>query len=129
MADDPCCNSFGGRISIEVDGDRWPPTEGDIMLDPTNIEVEAFANQDGSAAYQSKPKLYGAELKFRHPCGVKWDEAIRKCAINVTIVEEDNGRTHLFTGCRIVGKPSLNLGTGEVDGLRVAGPRYQRIND
>lgn len=127
MADDPCCNSFGGRISFEIDGERFAPTEADITLQPTNIEVEGFANQDGSAAYQAKPVLYGAEVKFRNPCGIKWDETMRKCAVNVTISEDDSNRVHLFTSARVVGRPQVNLSNGEVDGLRIAGARYQRI--
>ena len=44
MADD---TNFGGIISISIDGVRLPPTEADITIEPTNIEVEAKANQDG----------------------------------------------------------------------------------
>ena len=128
MADDPCCNSFGGLITIEVDGVRYPATEGDIIIDPTNISVEGGANHDGSAFYTSKPKLFGAEFSFRKPCGVRWNDAMRKCSINVTISEEQHNRTHLFTGARIVGEPKLNLSTGEITGASIKGPRYQEIN-
>lgn len=124
---DPCCNSFGGLVTIEVDGERWSPTDADIMIDPSNIEVAGAANQDGSAAFTSKPKLFGAEITFRNPCGGKWNDRMRKCKVNVTIVEEDQGRTHLFTAARIVGSPKLNVSNGEVTGLSVAGAQYQVI--
>lgn len=127
MADD-CCNSFGGRVSITVDGARMTPSDADITIDPSNIEVEAKANQDGSPCYTSKPKLYTAEIKFRNGCGITWDEKLRKCSINVTIAEEDNNRTHIFTGARFVGKPTVNISTGEVDGVSIAGPQYQPLN-
>lgn len=123
MADE-CCNSFGGFISIEVDGEKWSPTEADIVINPSNVEVEDMANQDGSGAFTSKPVLPSAEIKFRKPCGMKWNELMRKCRVNASIVEIDNGRTHLFTAGRIVGKPAVNTKTGEVDGLKVVSPNY-----
>ncbi|WP_022722945.1 phage tail tube protein [Rhodopseudomonas sp. B29] len=128
MAEGDCCDSFGGRISITVDGDRMTPSDADITLDPSNIEVEGKANQDGSACYTSKPKLYGAEIKFRNGCGIKWDERLRRCKIDVTISEEDNSRTHIFTGARFTGKPTVNLSTGEVEGVKIEGPQYQALN-
>lgn len=127
MADD-CCDSFGGRISITVDGDRMTPSDADITLDPTNISVEAKANQDGSACYMAKPKLYAAEIKFRNGCGIAWDDKLRKCKVDATIVEEDNNRTHIFTGARFTGEPKLNLSTGEIDGIKIEGSQYQKLN-
>jgi hypothetical protein len=127
MADD-CCDSFGGRISIMVDGAPMTPSEADITLDPTNIEVEGKANQDGSACFTSKPKLYGADVKFRNGCGIRWDDKLRKCKIDATIIEEDNSRTHIFTGARFTGKPTLNLSTGEIDGIKIEGSRYQALS-
>lgn len=121
---DPCCNSFGGMISLEVDGVTYSPTEADIIIMPGNVEVEASANQDGTAAYTSKPVLPSAEIKFRKPCGLKSNDLMRKCAINATIVEIDNNRSHLFTGARMTGRPAINLKTGEVDGLKIEGPNY-----
>jgi hypothetical protein len=122
-----CCNQFGGRIAIEIGDDRFSPTEADIEIMPTNVEVEHEANQDGSACFKVKPRLYEADIKLRNGCGIKWDERMRVCKVNATIVEIDNARTHLFTGARIVGRPSVNLSTGEVTGLKIAGSQYQAI--
>lgn len=127
MADD-CCGSFGGRISITVDGAAMTPSDADITLDTSNLEVEGKANQDGSACFTAKPKLYKADIKFRSGCGIAWDEKLRKCTINATITEEDNNRTHIFTGARFTGKPTTNLSTGEVDGVAIEGARYQMLN-
>lgn len=127
MADE-CCDSFGGRISIEVDGERMTPTDGDITLDVSNMIVTGIANSDGSACYTSKPKLYGADITFRNGCGILWDERLRKCKINATIVEEDNGRVHIFTGARFTGEPKLNTANGEVSGVKIEGPQYQKIS-
>lgn len=126
MADD-CCDSFGGRISIEVAGIRYG-ARGDITIEPTNAEVAADANHDGSAFFTVRPKLYGAAMSFSNPCGLKWSNEMARCKANVTIVEEENGRTHLFTGARFVGRPSVNLSTGEVSGLSIASDKYQLVN-
>ena len=124
---DDCCNSFGGVISIEVDGVLFAPTEADIMIDPTNLEVTGEANQDASAAFTSKPKLFGAEFTLRNPCGMKWNETMRKCKVNVTIVETGQNRSHIFTAARFVGRPKLNLSNGEVTGLSINGAQYQVV--
>ena len=122
---DPCCNSFGGRISIDIDGIRYS-ARGDISINPTNTEVSGDANHDGTPYFVSKPVLYGAEFSFSQPCGIKWSNELAKCAVNVTIKEDDNGRVHLFTAARIVGRPKLNLSTGEVSGLSILSGQYQQ---
>jgi hypothetical protein len=125
MATD-CCNSFGGRISIEIGGKRYP-ARGDITINPTNVEVAAEANHDGSPYFTSRPVLYGAQMTFTQPCGLSWDAELARCALNVTIIEETNGRAHLFTGARIIGRPVLNISTGEVSGLSIMTDRYQQV--
>lgn len=129
MADNDCCNSFGGRISITADGERMAPTPADIVIDPANIAVTGEANQDGSACFMAKPKLYGAEIALRNPCGADWNEKLRKCKLDVHIVEEDQGRSHIFTGARFTGDVKLNLANGTVSGIRIEGAQYQMIRD
>lgn len=120
-------NQFGGRVTFEFADTRIPPCDADIKLDPTNMEYESKTNQDGSPAYIGKPKQFGADISLRHHKGVDWNKLIRKEG-NCTIAEEENGRTHLFTKCRLVGKAEVNVTSGEVTGLRVEGPRYQRLD-
>lgn len=116
--------SFGGRISLEIDGVLMAPTEADIKIDPTDLSVEAKANHDGSAAYLAKPELPKISFTLRNSSGVKWNAAMKKKTINVTAYEIDNNRTHLFTATRITGRPSLNLSNGEIDGLSCEGGVY-----
>jgi hypothetical protein len=127
VADQNCCFSFGGRITISIDGTAYAPTEADIEIEPTNISTEAKANQDGSGCFMAKPKLYKASFKLRNPCGIVWDDVLRKCSVDATIVEVDNNRTHLFTSSRFTGDIKVNLSTGEVDGGSIEGSRYQKI--
>jgi hypothetical protein len=125
----PCDNSFGGRISLTVGTTNIAPSDGDITIDPTNTTVTGGANGDGSAFYTSKPKLYGAEIKFRNSSGLVWNDLMKQCSVDATIVEEDNSRTHIYTGARITGEPKLNLATGEVTGCKIEGDQYQMLNN
>lgn len=128
MADNDCCNSFGGRVTVTIAGTRYTPSEADITIEPANREVSAMANGDGSACYSAKPRLPSAEIKYRNGCGITWNELLLTCKVDVSIVEEDNLRTHIFSGARITGNPSLNISNGEVTGLKVEGANYQFLN-
>lgn len=126
MADD-CCDNFGGKIYITAGGIRLKAADGDISIRPTTGEVSATANQDGSASYSTAPRLPGADITFRDNCGITWGEWMRKCKLDVTIVEEDNGRQHLFSGTRFVGRPVINLTNGQVTGVSIEGGTYQKV--
>jgi len=120
---------FGGRVTFEFAGISIPPSDGEFVLDVALYNTEARANQDGTAAYIRKPKLPGCEIKLRNAggaAGIDW-QGIMNLTGNCTIVEEDNGRTHLFTGTRLTGDPKVNISTGEVDGLKVEGGTYQKV--
>ena len=117
---------FGGRITFDFAGKPLPPCDGDIVIDPSLVEVTGMANQDGSDAYHLKPKQAGAKIKLRHKDGIDWNALMFQVG-NCTIREENNGRTHLFTKTRLCGKPEVNTATGEVDGLEVRGGIYNKI--
>jgi hypothetical protein len=122
-----CDSQFGGRVTLQIGSLRVSPTEADIKLKTSSVSVEAKANQDGSPCYMVKPMLVSAEITFRRPPGVTWTKTMLLCSINATIVEEDNGRTHLFTGTRLTGDPEDNISSGEVTGLKVEGGTYQLV--
>lgn len=124
----PVCDSqFGGRITLQIGNLRLKPTEADIKIKTSTVSVEAKANQDGSACYMVKPSLVSAEITFRRPIGVRWTDSMLMCAVNGTIVEEDNGRTHLFSASRLTGDPEENLTNGEVTGIKLEGGQYTSI--
>ncbi len=120
-------SQFGGRISIKAAGFNLSPTEADIKLKTSGLSKEAKSNQDGSACYMLKTMLRSAEFNFRRPINVDPASLLGLKNIDVTIVEEDNGRTHLFTGTQFTGDPDENLSNGEVNGLKVEGGQYTRI--
>jgi hypothetical protein len=125
MAD--CDTSFGGIVTVEIDGERLSPTEANIILDVAPFEVEGMANGDGSPCRTVKPKLFKAEIRFRQKIGVDWAAMMRKCAINVTIAEATFARTHLFTKAFATGTPRLNLANGEVEGVNIEGAQYTAL--
>ncbi|WP_316234967.1 MULTISPECIES: hypothetical protein [unclassified Bradyrhizobium] len=126
MANDSSDYSFGGRISVTVGTDRFPPSDCEVTIEPTNLQTEAMANGDGSPCFTAKPKLYGATLKFRDRSGIAWDSVIR-ATFDVTISEDDNNRTHIFTSARIVGNPQIDRATGEVSGCEIRSSQYRKI--
>jgi hypothetical protein len=117
---------FGGRITFEFAGGKIKTT-GEITLHPTLRKIEAKANGDGSPAYYVTPKLPAAKIKLRHQDGVDYDALLMQKG-DCTIVEEDNGRTHMFTGTRMTGEPDVDLANGEVDGLMIEGGQYTRLD-
>src|SRR6266571_7986211 len=123
-----CDSQFGGRITLQIGALRVKPTEADIKLKTSHVSVEAKANQDGSACYMVKPMLVSAEITFRRPAGINWTPTMLLCAVNATIVAEDNGRTHLFTNTRMTGDPEENLSNGEISGLKLEGGQYSSLS-
>lgn len=117
---------FGGRITFDFSGIKIPPSEGEFVLEPALYETEAKTNQDGTPAYMLKPRQPCCDIKLRNAAGIDWQAIVLQFG-NATIVEQDNGRTHLFTNTRLIGSPKINLVTGEVDGLKVEGGTYQKV--
>lgn len=122
MADNDCCNSFGGRIAVEVDGVPMPPVDAEVTIFPADRSVQAMANGDGTMCAISTPALPGFRFKFRLPCGLKFNAMLGKCKVNAHIFELDNDREHIFTGGRFVGEISYSVKSGEVDGGEVRVP-------
>ena len=118
---------FGGLVTFQFGSLVIPPADGEFVLDPSLFEVTVKTNQDGSPAYELKPKQPGCEIKLRNVGDVDWQAILLQIG-NCTIVEETNGRTHLFTGTRLTGTAKVNISTGEVDGLKVEGGVYQFKN-
>jgi hypothetical protein len=119
---------FGGRITFNAFGQYIPPAEGEFQLNPSLYKKEMMTNQDGSGAVKLTPKQPACKVKLRNVKAVDW-QAIMLQTGNITIVEEDGGRTHLFTGSQFTGEPEINLTTGEVDGLTVEGGTYQKLGN
>ena len=125
-------HTAGGRVSTVINGVPYS-ARGEITLDVSNIEVEAAANQDGSAYRTVKAKPRNATITFdrlvdQQGRPMKWDENIMlQVNIPFTFLELDTNVSHLLTDGCFVGKPEHNLATGEVTGLSIAASKYKSI--
>lgn len=125
-------HTAGGRVSTVINGVNYT-ARGEITLDPSNIEVEGAANQDGSIYRTVKPKARMATLTFDRFVDaqgrpLKWSENVMEQSnIPVTFIERDTGLTHLLTNAFFTGKPEHNTATGEVSGLSIAAEKYETL--
>jgi hypothetical protein len=117
---------FGGRVTFTFGGQPFTLAEAAVKLSPALYDVSAKANQDGTAAYEAKPELVGADMTFRNAAAIDWTKVNMQTG-NATIVEDTNGRTHMFTGTRLIGKPDVDVSTGDVTGLKLAGGTYSKL--
>lgn len=115
---------FGGIVTCTFGNQSLTIGEAAVKLSPATAEVSAKANQDGTAAYEVKPELVGGECEFRNVGDINWATMNMQYG-NITIKEVSNGRTHLFTNTRFIGKPDNDLSTGAIAGLKWAGGTYQ----
>ena len=65
------------------------------------------------------PKLVGIDLSFDRGIGLNWDSTMILQSVDVTFVETDFGKTHMFTSASWDGDPTIDSATGEVTGLKL----------
>ena len=119
---------FGGRITLEFGNLSIVIANASVKLDISGTKSEDKANQDGSACYIYTPTPRAADFVARDDSvNLDWTTLMRFTG-NATITELDNGVTHLFTNCRLVGQPVIDRDNGEVSGLKISGGQYQKIN-
>ena len=116
----------GGRFTIDINGQRYSG-RGKATVIAAAATRENVANNDGTKSSMVKARLPSLELTFDRGVGLKWDEALMLQDLNVTFVETDAKRTHLFTDASFSGEPSLDTDSGEISGLKIecAGANYQ----
>lgn len=116
----------GGRFTIDINGQRYSG-RGKATIVPAAATRENVANSDGTKSSMVKARLPSLDLTFDRGVGLKWDESLMLQDLNVTFVETDAKRTHLFTDASFSGEPSIDTDSGEVSGLKIesAGSNYQ----
>ena len=125
-------HTSGGRVSTVIGGIAYS-ARGVITLDPSNIEVTAGVNQDGSLFRNVAPKARTAEITFdrfvdNEGVPLKWAENIMELVnLGITFVELDGGLTHIMSGGFFTGKPTHDTSTGEIAGLGLAADSYKTI--
>lgn len=125
-------HTSGGRVSTVIGGVAYS-ARGEITLQPSNMNVSAGVNQDGSLYRTVAPKARTAELTFdrfvdNNGQPLKWAENIMLLTnLGITFVEQDTSVTHLLSGGFFTGDPQQSMATGEITGLSLAADSYKTI--
>jgi hypothetical protein len=125
-------HTSGGRVSVVIGGVAYS-ARGVIKLMPSNANVSAGVNQDGSLYRTVAPKARTAEITFdrfvdNDGVPLKWAENIMQLVnLGITFVEQDTGLTHILSGGFFTGDPQMDTATGEVDGLGLAADSYKTV--
>jgi hypothetical protein len=117
---------FGGVIKVSTSTGVNLSLRGTLKIDPARSTNDSITNQDGSLDRTMTPKAPSAELTFRDD-DFDYDTLLSGERMNVRIVEQQTGRTHLFTNAFFTGSPSSDRMKGEVDSLGLVAEDYQRI--
>ena len=123
-----CCDNSGGRVEINVGGVRYS-ARSSVTIRPTPFEREAGANQDNTIYVTTKPMPAEAEVTLSDRCGLKLDDLVAGCHIDVTIRLTDMKRTYLFTRASVVGRPEIDTESGEISGIIFASAAVKTLED
>lgn len=123
--------STSGRVSIVIGGVPYS-SRAEMNISPSNISVTAAANSDGTVYRTVTAEVRTAEMSLDKkvltaPDGspMKWNEAMMEIVdLPATFTEMDGRKQHFLNGAFFTGKPSQNLGTGEISGLGLAYEDY-----
>lgn len=119
MADSCCEDIVGGMIYIMAGSLRYEGT-GDITIRPAHVERDAAATSGGRLAATERAMLAEAEFSFVNHCDADPMELFNgRCKLDIVIVEQSRNIRHYFNGAIMVGRPNINLSTGEFSGVRI----------
>lgn len=116
----------GGRYTLDIDGVTYSG-RAKATIKPSRVSLTSAANMDGTGYSTVKPELAEIDLTFDRGLSLAWDETQILKTMNVTFSEDDFGQTHLLTGARYNGAPSIDSESGEVSGLKLCSDKYQTI--
>lgn len=119
---------FGGIITVRLSTGATLPLRGTLNINPARMSAEAQTNDDGSIDRVGTNEPATAEISFADR-GLDYDALMRSKRFNITFIEDFAGVTHYFTDAFMTGKPQLNRKTGEVTGLTVNAPKYNKVNN
>jgi len=117
-----------GIISLRINGAPYK-TRGSFTVKATGHRYTAQGNHDGSAFRTAEASPPMITMTFER-AGIRWDDAMMRADVDVTILEDLSGAQHIVTAGAFVGEPQQDLTTGEVTGLSVCWferGNYQRV--
>jgi len=119
----------GGFVELSLNGVPYR-IAGELVTEELGYEREAVVNSDGTVQAITKPAARKFTIKFRDREGQFLVQQIFAAdRIDASAREVHMRRTTLLTGGRAVGKPTRNMGTGEIDGVEIVSDQVQYIND
>jgi len=121
------CNNAAGRVSIKAGNNKYN-LRGDVTVQPSTVEREADANANGTHYVTVKAVPAEAEITISDRMGQSLAELGDLSCVDVTITLIDMKRQYLFTEADLVGRASLNTGSGEISGLKVVSSACREVN-
>lgn len=125
-------HTAGGRVSIVINGVVFS-ARGEVKYNPSSVMTDVGANQDGTLFKTVKPQPVACECTFdrfvdANGVSLKWnDQLMLLNNIPITLIEKDTGKMQMISNGTFVGDPQIDLGTGEVSGLKLAGEKHEEV--
>lgn len=119
-------NDFGGIIKVRLSGGALISLRGTFNINPAALSAEPITNSDGTLDRTFTPVNPRVEMTFKRGDSNPAD-MIAAPRQNITVIEETNGRQHLFTNAFFTGDPQENRMTGEVSGMGFSAETYKVI--
>ncbi len=116
-------NNVGGRVDIRIGGEVYSPV-AEVTVMPTNLEVEAVDNQDGTIGRSVKSSHYEIEMSVRDARGLDINRLYVE-SFDLSMVERDMGRSVLMSNAFATGRPKRNTVNGEISGITIVSSQMQ----
>jgi hypothetical protein len=117
---------FGGIMKVSTSAGDTFSLRGKLKVLKAHAKNDAVTNQDGSVDRTMTPQAPSAELTFRDD-DFDFDAMLSGNRVNITIIEQQTGKTHLFTNAFWTGSPASDRMNGEVDSMGIVCESYQQI--
>lgn len=123
-------SDFGGELHFSVNGNPLI-LRTKFESEPVNMEFDGGANQDNSIYRTLKPTGYTADMTFQDQApniatALDWSALMRAAPGNMTLVEPNTNRLHMWTQASFEGKPRVDHTTGEVTGIKIRAVAYKK---
>ena len=124
-------SDFGGIMHFTLGGTPYT-IRGKVKTSPSNVKADKIANTNGSVSRSFAVTGYGAEVTFEDsPTGtataLDWDAILKGGPYNASLVEDQIHVMHTWTNMIFTGTPSVDRETGEVTGLEIHSPNYNKV--
>lgn len=123
-----CCNSAGGTMRLTIDGVVYS-VRGSVSIMPTNLEISAEANLDGTVYTLRKPVPSKIDMSISDACGLSLETVMGHSCTDASVELDSVGRTYLLVYATVVGRPSLNPETGEISGISLVAQAVRELHE